>query len=157
MVVSRLSIDEWGPGAWAFLHAVTYAYPHEASPTDKAKYADFFTSIPDVLPCEKCARHFRKAVLHDNGSTLLLALRGRRYLTRWLIDIHNNVNFRNGKSNMTYDDVDWLYRPVTQRAFSVSSLKISEVVAVSTVCVFAAFVCSSSLACAMRRRSCNRC
>ena len=45
--------EVWGPGAWKFLHSITFYYPKEPTSRDKEYHAKFFTSLQFVIPCEK--------------------------------------------------------------------------------------------------------
>ena len=49
----------WGGGTWIALHQLTTTYPDRPSSKDKAMYAFAFRALPKILPCNKCARHFK--------------------------------------------------------------------------------------------------
>ena len=48
----------WGPHAWQFLHSITLSYPDNPTLEDKNNHAQFFNSLKDILPCQKCQDHF---------------------------------------------------------------------------------------------------
>ena len=76
----------WGPSGWRFLHLAAFNYePH----TQKAKMRRFLATLPFILPCKFC-----RASLTDyyNKYPYTTALESRSKLTRWLYDIHNEVN-----------------------------------------------------------------
>jgi hypothetical protein len=94
------SPEIWGPHAWEFLHAVTFAYPEHPNKEDKIRYYNFFYWLRYVLPCKKCRinmeKHLTKHPLTDN------ALSSKKSLVKWLIDFHNIVNYNLGKPIYTY-------------------------------------------------------
>ena len=92
----------WGPHGWIFLHSVTMNYPKEPSLEDKTLYRNFFSSLTKILPCEKCAYHYRE---HIKDDPIEPALENRDKLVRWLIKIHNKVNVDLGKPEYTYQQV----------------------------------------------------
>ena len=92
----------WGPHGWIFLHAATMNYPKNPTVEDKTIYRDFFNSLRKVLPCEKCAYHYRQHIVDD---PIEPELESRDKLVRWLIKIHNKVNADLGKKLYTYEQV----------------------------------------------------
>ena len=92
----------WGPGAWKFLHSITFNYPKAPTSRDKEYHANFFNSLQNVIPCEKCAYHYYE---HIKDDPIEPALESRDTLVRWLIKIHNKVNEDLGKPQYTYEQV----------------------------------------------------
>ena len=92
----------WGPHGWIFLHSVTMNYPKNPSNDDKQLYRNFFSSLTRVLPCEKCAYHYKQ---HIKDDPIEPALESRDKLVRWLIKIHNKVNADLGKPHYSYEQV----------------------------------------------------
>lgn len=92
----------WGPHGWIFLHSVTMNYPKNPTNDDKNLYKSFFSSLTRVLPCEKCAYHYKQ---HIKADPIEPALKNRDSLVRWLIKVHNKVNSDLGKPLYTYDQV----------------------------------------------------
>ena len=90
----------WGPNAWLFLHTITFNYPKNPTIIDRNNYYDFFNSLQNVLPCEKCQEHYKL-----NLQKFPIQLQSRRHLVQWLINMHNAVNIQNGKEVWTYDGV----------------------------------------------------
>lgn len=97
-----MSPEIWGEYAWKFLHIVTLAYPENPTLEDKIRYYQFFQSLQYVLPCAKCrynmSQHFKRYPLTEE------ALSSRANLMKWLIDIHNVVNYYTGKQMLSYPD-----------------------------------------------------
>lgn len=94
----------WGPGAWTFLHSITFQYPEKPTDIDKQKYYTFFNSLKNVLPCPVCRDHYNK-----NFEILPIRLESRVELIEWLIDLHNEVNSMNNKKIYSYDEVYMIY------------------------------------------------
>ena len=97
----------WGPSGWRFLHSITFAYPENPTKQDKYNMSTFFNSVGKVLPCEQCRNNYKnhliKYPIDDN------VLSSRHTLTRWLVDVHNEVNMLLGKSVMPYEVVVSMY------------------------------------------------
>jgi hypothetical protein len=92
----------WGPHAWIFLHSLTFNYPKEPTDKDKQIYISFFKSLEHILPCEKCAYHYKR---HLEEYPIEEALETRENMVQWLISVHNEVNKELGKPLYTYDQV----------------------------------------------------
>ena len=99
--------EVWGPGAWTFLHTITMNYPNNPNIDQKNNHKQLFENLSYTIPCEKCANHYS-----DNLKKYPLdpALESKTLLTRWLIDIHNEVNKKNGKRVYSYEEVDKIYK-----------------------------------------------
>ena len=92
----------WGPHAWIFLHSLTFNFPTNPTNHDKHIYIDFFNSLKEILPCEKCAYNYNK---HLEEFPVENAVKDRDTLVRWLIKVHNVVNEETGKRTWTYSEV----------------------------------------------------
>lgn len=92
----------WGNCAWKFFHYVTMDYPIDPTDVDKANYYRFFSSIQYVLPCGTCrknlADHLEKYPLTDE------ILSSRASLAKWMIDLHNIVNYYTQKPMLSYTE-----------------------------------------------------
>jgi hypothetical protein len=89
----------WGRQAWHLIHMVALTYPEKPTEKDKKDYFKFFKSLQNVLPCPICAEHFR-----HNMEKKPIKLDNQKELFRWTVDIHNEVNKKNGKRVLSYDD-----------------------------------------------------
>lgn len=102
-----MQATEWGPGAWKFLHAITFAQNRHISPEQKQRLKQFFELIGYMLPCGVCQKHYRDYV-RDHP----VPVDDREQLSRWLVDLHNHVNVITENSfiqNMEYADVRDVY------------------------------------------------
>ena len=94
----KMDILDWGPAAWQYLHAVSLSFPNVPSEKDKETYGRFFVDVGRTLPCTTCQEHYARFIAEHPPATL-----SRETLVRWLIDVHNDVRRRQGKSTLTYD------------------------------------------------------
>jgi hypothetical protein len=99
--------DLWGPGAWTFLHSITFNYPKEPTSKHKEVHAHFFNALPYVLPCEKCAYH-----LSENLKKYPIeeVLDDKDEFVKWLIHIHNEVNVMLNKPIRSQEEVIQEYK-----------------------------------------------
>jgi len=85
----------WGPGLWRVLHTASVV----------ATGADL-VSLPgvlaDSLPCSVCTMHYRAWLAGHPVSP-------STDFVQWFVDLHNNVNNRNGKAGWSVDAVRTTY------------------------------------------------
>jgi hypothetical protein len=90
----------WGPSAWRFLHAVTFAFPEVPSEEHKEAARALFRSLKLLLPCGDCCTHYCSGFEADPVDK---HLESRETLSRWLVDFHNKVNARLGKPEFSFE------------------------------------------------------
>lgn len=125
----------WGPPTWFFLHTLAFNYPENPSEKNKEDYQEFFESFTEVLPCEKCKKHFTK-----NMKDYPIQLESREELSNWLIFMHNEVNELNNKPLWNYDQVfekyNDIYNPKNKSLSNTQTkkhYKISKII--FTICI----------------------
>jgi hypothetical protein len=91
----------WGPSAWKFLHAMSFAYPENPSAEHKQAVLNLFASLKYLLPCGECCAHYCSSYDSD---TLKKSLGSKDEFSKWLVDFHNSVNLRLGKPIYEYND-----------------------------------------------------
>ncbi len=91
----------WGPSAWRFLHAMSFAYPEDPSAEHKQAVLNLFASLKYLLPCGDCCAHYCSSFDSDS---LKKSLGSRDDLSKWLVEFHNSVNIRLGKPMYAYDE-----------------------------------------------------
>lgn len=106
MNILSIKKDDWGPGAWKFLHSVALKYPDNPSDNDKNNYLLFFDNLQHVLPCPKCKENYKD---HLKKFPLKESLEDNISLFKWTVDIHNEVNSMNNKKIYSYDEALQLY------------------------------------------------
>jgi FAD-linked sulfhydryl oxidase len=87
----------WGPSAWRFLHAVTFAYPDAPTEEQQAAARQLFQSLRQMIPCGDCCGHYCTEIQSHPPQ-----VQSRDALSRWLVDLHNRVNARLGKPSYSY-------------------------------------------------------
>jgi hypothetical protein len=78
---------------------------------------NFFVSIEQILPCEKCKNNYKKHLLKYPLSDKIL--RSKKNLVMWLINIHNEVNKQNGKKIYTYEEVYKIYMQENEGKYNI--------------------------------------
>ena len=109
--------DEWGPPLWYQMHMKTFNYNPRI---DNARdIMDYFENIKEVLPCEKCKRHYSNYLL---ARPVKFYTTTRDDLIHWLIDLHNEINSRTGKKILSYAEARALYESPSDDGGGVLSL-----------------------------------
>lgn len=96
----------WGPQLWSSLHYIALGYPDHPSSLDKQNYKAFFESLDNVLPCHKCAQHYKATV---EAMPIAPFLDSAHRLFEWTVAVHNAVNQRLGKPQITVAEARGLY------------------------------------------------
>ena len=92
-------MEIWGNAGWTFSHIITFAYPPEPTEKQKQSALQYFTSLEDILPCQKCQMHYQKLLKEYPPDVT-----SQDTLSKWFVFIHNQVNQRLGKPEVTYDE-----------------------------------------------------
>ena len=100
--MQNINPDIWGAHGWKFMHYITLAYPKNPTAKEKQAIKLFFSGVGDVLPCYLCRIHYeahlKKYPLDDTVVSC------EKNLSKWLVDIHNEVNSIHGKHRYTMDE-----------------------------------------------------
>jgi len=102
----------WGPSGWKLLHLITFDY--KESTTNSIIYAQFFETLPYILPCKFCRAsltdYYKQLPFKINNS-----LTDGLDLKKWMYNIHNCVNNKLRKQGLnptkdpTFHDVKKFY------------------------------------------------
>lgn len=106
----------WGLYGWGFIHNVALGYPKEQTYMIKENYRQFFHLIGDVIPCKSCSTHYKKMIADYPPD-----LTDRDALFKWTVDIHNNVNKRLGKSEISYNDAYNIWLKNTNKTLTIEN------------------------------------
>jgi hypothetical protein len=118
----------WGPGMWHYLHTMSFNYPTNPTPQDKAHYREFILQLQYVLPCGKCRknlkRNFKKLPLTHQD------MDSRETFSKYIYRLHELVNdILHKKSGLSYDMVRERYEHFRARcAIPPSSKKPVKIV-----------------------------
>jgi|UniRef100_A0A6C0F780 hypothetical protein len=121
----------WGEHAWIFLHTITLNYPEEPTFSDKYNYKILFESLKDTLPCPTCREHYK-----ENITLYPIDLSSREALVKWLIKIHNLVNEKNGKRNLSYEEVIDYYKSLYNPTFKYNNYIKAILVLIILIIIF---------------------
>jgi len=96
----------WGNALWRVMHLFAKLFPEQPVRRDVEAAIRFYTEqVPRMMPCDECRGHY-------NGETAgvpAAARAGRAAMFEWTVDLHNRVNRRLGKPEMTLAEADALY------------------------------------------------
>lgn len=100
--------DKWGVHGWKFIHHIALGYPNNPSENEKNNYKSFFILLGNVLPCNICSEHYYENLLRHPLTDDVFS--SKINLINWTIDMHNEVNKKNGKKIYKYDEALELIR-----------------------------------------------
>ncbi len=96
-----LTPTHWGPYFWGTIHITCLGAPDVFDDFDKQAYANFFNTLPFVLPCGSCGKHFYETLQMEPVEPSLTT---KYALFEWSVKVHNIVNKRLGKPEKTLDE-----------------------------------------------------
>jgi hypothetical protein len=91
----------WGPHYWFFLHTLAMTYPHHPNAVTKKKYYEFIQNLPLFLPVEEMSSEFSKLL---DKYPIAPYLDNRESLVRWFHFIHNKINQKLEKPEITLNE-----------------------------------------------------
>ena len=91
----------WGPHYWFFLHTLAMTYPHHPNSVTKKKYYEFIQNLPLFLPVEEISGEFSKLI---DKYPITPYLDNRDSFVRWMHFIHNKINEKLEKPQITLND-----------------------------------------------------
>jgi hypothetical protein len=80
----------WGPKAWHLLHVFSINNNSKISEAKKHNYFIFYNSFSYLIPCLVCSEHYSNIV--KNIYPLNEKKINRKYLIKWVYNVHNIVN-----------------------------------------------------------------
>ena len=99
-------IDKWGPAFWQTLHTITFTYPNYPSVKEQRMYRRTITLIGKTLPCSICRQDYLHYLQkHPPDMT------SRYTFSKYMVDLHNDVNKKLNKPTLSYDEVQTIYLP----------------------------------------------
>ena len=91
----------WGPHYWFFLHTISMCYPNHPNDITKKKYYEFVQNIPLFIPIESISGDFSKLL---DKYPVTPYLDNRESFVRWVWFIHNKINQKLEKPEITLND-----------------------------------------------------
>lgn len=93
--------EVWGPHYWFFLMTIALSYPLVPNEVTKKKYYEFIQNFPLFIPNEEIAKDF-DAMLNMYPVTPYLD--GRESFILWVIFIHNKINAKLEKKELSREN-----------------------------------------------------
>jgi len=101
MTQTQLDPTVWGPHMWFFLNTIAITYPLRPNAVTKKKYYDFIQNLPMFIPIERMSGEFSKLL---DEYPVQPYLDKRETLIRWVWFIHNKINQKLEKPQITLKD-----------------------------------------------------
>jgi hypothetical protein len=112
----HLPPEVWGPIFWATFHLTSMSYPDAPTYAEKRAAKEFFNSMAHLLPCPVCREHFKEIL---SAMPVETWLDDRRSLTEWVWMLHNRVNVRLGKAEITQAEFVERYKEMAERGLPI--------------------------------------
>jgi len=109
MILNTHHLDPriWGPTFWFFLHLLTLGYPEHPNAVTKKKYYDFIQNIPVFIPVDGMSKDF---LLLLDQYPITPYLDSQESFVKWMVFIHNNINKKLEKPEITLDEFYRIYQ-----------------------------------------------
>ena len=105
----------WGPHYWFFLHTLAFTYPTYPNDVVKKKYYDTIQNFPFFIPHDPISKYFTELL---TIYPIKSYLDNKASLIRWVHFIHNKINTKLEKPQLSLEDfyVKYYkqYKPKTQ-------------------------------------------
>ena len=99
----------WGPSTWIFLHLLSMSYPDKPNSEDIKAHISFLFAFSKILPCNICKEEFSK---HLSENIMQEVLSSKEKYMRFLFNVHNDVNKRNNRPVLEYNQFILLYKTI---------------------------------------------
>jgi hypothetical protein len=104
-----MNVTKWGPGAWVYLHTITFNYPLNPTNFDKKRYADFFNLNELMLPCKYCRQSYE---VYIKFMPIEPFLESREGVTYWLYRLHDLINKKLFTKSPSFEEVVAKYEKI---------------------------------------------
>lgn len=112
----HLPPEVWGPIFWATFHLTSMSYSDTPTYAEKRAAKEFFNSMTHLLPCPVCREHYKEVL---TAMPVDSWLDDRRSLTEWVWMLHNRVNVRLGKAEISQADFVARYKEMADRGLPI--------------------------------------
>jgi len=96
----------FGPKLWAVIHTAAAAYPMNPSENEIEEMKFFVTGIPASIPCTRCKEDTRNFI---QANIMNETFRSREKLFEFSVDLHNYVNRKLNKAEITVKNAKKLW------------------------------------------------
>lgn len=107
----------WGPIFWTTMHIVSLGYSTNPTTKEQEGAVQFYESLQEVIPCPICRSHYKEFL---TNMPVREAVKNRTTLIQWVFNIHNEVNKKLNKPELSFED----YIKNMQTLASQSSVKL---------------------------------
>mmetsp|Transcript_16002 Transcript_16002/g.45266 ORF Transcript_16002/g.45266 Transcript_16002/m.45266 type:complete len:200 (+) Transcript_16002:178-777(+) len=96
-------VEFFGPSTWKALHAISFTYaanPSSPTPAERQAMSNLLGSLGHLLPCPACREHYRAYMSRHPPD-----VSSRDAVSRWLYELHADVNRRRGETSPSFEEV----------------------------------------------------
>jgi hypothetical protein len=93
----------WGPHLWYYLHTSAANYPENPSPEQQHNMKQWLITLSTTIPCTNCSGHY-SSYINKHRNKLDDICSDKHKLFDFLVDCHNQVNIRNKKPHVSYEE-----------------------------------------------------
>ena len=112
----HLPPEIWGPMFWSTLHIISLAYPDDPTYSEKRAAKELFNALAQLLPCPVCRSHYKEIIQAMPVETWL---DNRKSLVEWVWSLHNQVNVKLGKAEITLSEFYKHYNEMAERGLPI--------------------------------------
>ena len=102
------------------LHSITFNYPLNPTNEDKINYLNYFNSLSKILPCKYCRQSYEIYIKYIPVNEFLDSRGGLCY---WLYKIHELINEKIYKENISFTDVILKYEGYRAKCGKISATR----------------------------------
>jgi hypothetical protein len=106
-MIEDIDPNIWGKHFWKTSHYITASYPNNPTIEHKQHVRQYFELLQFLLPCLNCRNHYKLNL--KNYPLTDDILNSKEKLVEWLIELHNEVNKRTGKTVLSVEKAKKLY------------------------------------------------
>lgn len=112
----HLPPEIWGPMFWSTLHIISLAYPDDPTYSEKRAAKELFNALVYLLPCPVCRSHYKEI---NQLMPVETWLDNRKSLVEWVWMMHNEVNKKLGKPEITMTEFYKRYNEMADRGLPI--------------------------------------
>lgn len=99
---------KWGPYLWTYMHYAAANYPEQPTEQEIHDMMNWLCTLHVTIPCTNCQVHYKRYI--DQYKPYLYRIcANKHHLFNFLVDIHNQVNKRNNKPIVSYEQAREMY------------------------------------------------
>ena len=118
-LVAKNDPRDWGPHLWYYLHCATANFPEHPTSQQRDSMVAWLVALQHTIPCASCKKHYG-AHIQKHRAQLPAICSSRDSVFAFCVDLHNIVNRRYGKPEMSIDEARSIYftrKPIAPSSF----------------------------------------